>query len=215
MYYSILLKRYSKAFLLFIVWISLFLSLSHSVAKGGEDKIPFSFPSRLNVQHKTPNRSLWQRIETRHVIIQYVTLKDLEKFDDNIDYSPDGSLKSLFSSFGSKDLTSSIVKKVDALFERVQEILDMHGRLKKVTINLYPNKKQFHKAYYYLTGTRCPLRAWYIFESNTIYINVDDVFEGMLAHEMAHAVVDHYLSVRPPTATAEILARYVNKHLLY
>jgi len=35
----------------------------------------------------------------------------------------------------------------------------------------------------------------------------------MLAHEIAHAIVDNYLSVRPPRATAEILARYVGKHL--
>ncbi|MEH0019750.1 MAG: hypothetical protein V6Z89_08855 [Desulfobacter sp.] len=35
----------------------------------------------------------------------------------------------------------------------------------------------------------------------------------MLAHEIAHAVVDHYLDVRPPRATAEILARYVDAHL--
>jgi len=35
----------------------------------------------------------------------------------------------------------------------------------------------------------------------------------MLAHEIAHAIIDNYLSVRPPRATAEILARYVGKHL--
>jgi hypothetical protein len=35
----------------------------------------------------------------------------------------------------------------------------------------------------------------------------------MLAHEMAHCVIDHYLLIRPPMATAEILARYVDSHL--
>jgi hypothetical protein len=35
----------------------------------------------------------------------------------------------------------------------------------------------------------------------------------MLAHEMAHSIIDHYLRVRPPHATAEILARYVDGHL--
>jgi hypothetical protein len=41
---------------------------------------------------------------------------------------------------------------------------------------------------------------------NTIYLNVDDLHEELLAHEMAHAIIDHYLLVRPPPATAEILA---------
>ena len=36
---------------------------------------------------------------------------------------------------------------------------------------------------------------------------------GMLAHEMAHAIIDDFLQVRPPMASAEILARYVDAHL--
>ena len=56
-------------------------------------------------------------------------------------------------------------------------------------------------------------RAWYIFEYNTIYLNVQDLHSEMFAHEMAHAIIDNYLAVRPPRATAEILARYVGKHL--
>ena len=37
--------------------------------------------------------------------------------------------------------------------------------------------------------------------------------QGMLAHEMAHSIIDHYLTVRPPKRSAEILARFVDKHL--
>jgi hypothetical protein len=44
-------------------------------------------------------------------------------------------------------------------------------------------------------------------------MNVNDLHEGMLAHELAHAIVDHYLLVRPPRPTAEIIARYVDSHL--
>jgi hypothetical protein len=31
---------------------------------------------------------------------------------------------------------------------------------------------------------------------------------------MAHSIIDNYLLVRPPKATAEILARYVDSHLI-
>ena len=75
--------------------------------------------------------------------------------------------------------------------------------------------QRLHEAYYTITGRDCCIRAWYIYESNTIYINADDVHEGILAHEMAHSIIDHYFSVRPPRATAEILARYVDKHLRF
>ena len=36
----------------------------------------------------------------------------------------------------------------------------------------------------------------------------------MLAHEMAHAIIDNFMKLRLPRATAEILARYVDAHLL-
>jgi len=95
----------------------------------------------------------------------------------------------------------------------------MRGRIKKVVINIFPNKKRFHEVQNKVAGEksriRARVRAWYIYEQNTIYINNDDVHEGILAHEMAHAIIDHYLTVRPPKATAEILARYVDKHLYH
>ena len=70
-----------------------------------------------------------------------------------------------------------------------------------------------HQAYYNLYNQPKKIRAWYIFELNTIYVSATDINENMLAHEMAHAIIDNFLSVRPPSATAEILARYVDKHL--
>jgi len=55
-------------------------------------------------------KTSWQSLETRHTIIQYESLKDLEKFNDKIDYSPgEWGFKSIFS--GSKDPVVSIKKK--------------------------------------------------------------------------------------------------------
>jgi len=157
---------------------------------------------------------LWRRLETKHTIIQYKTRKDLEKFDRKIDYSAGRSTFSrMFGSSGSSASGTALANKIDALYERVQEILEMRGKMKKVIINVYANEYELDQAYYGITGARCRIRAWYIYESNTVYINADDVHEGMLAHEIAHAVIDHYLLVRPPRATAEILAHYVDKHL--
>jgi hypothetical protein len=170
---------------------------------------------------ETSKEASLQYIESRHTIIKCETLKDLERFGDNIDYSPgEWGLKNLFSFSGSKDPIVSIKEKVDAVFERVQEILDMHRNMEKVVIIIYPNNKRFYEARTQiigenLIGKKRRIRSWYIFKQNTIYINADDVHEGILAHELAHAIIDHYLSIRPPRATAEILARYVDKHLYY
>ncbi len=156
----------------------------------------------------------WHILETKHAKIRYHSLKDLKDFNEKIDYSSGLSgMKELFSKKSSDDLTNRIQRKIDAVYERVQEILDMRKLMKKVIVNIYHNKKELHAAYYEIFKKPCRLRAWYIHEWNTIFVRADDIHEGMLAHEIAHSIIDHYLSVRPPKATAEILARYVDGHL--
>lgn len=158
--------------------------------------------------------SSWHIIETKYTKIRYHDLKDLKKFNGSIDYSP-GSLGliGLFKKKSSDELANDIKLKVDAVYERVQEILDMRKLMKKVKINIYHSKEELHAAYQKIFNQPCHLRGWYLYEFNTIYLNVDDIHEGMLAHEIAHSIIDHYLLVRPPKATAEILARYVDGHL--
>jgi len=212
------LKKHFNMSLLLLLWVFLCLSIPCTMVRGSEeeDKIKFSFPPNDTVKKRISPKSLWKCIETKHTIIQYEMINDLKKFDGKIDYSTgEFTLESLFSASDFKDPADSIKKKVDLLFERVQEILDMRRRTRKVIINLYPNKKRLHNAYFTINGAKCHIRAWYIYELNTIYINKDDVHAGMLAHEMAHSIIDHYFSARPPRATAEILARYVDKHLFF
>jgi hypothetical protein len=173
----------------------------------------FSFLCGL-VQGENSDNVHWQTLETKYTIIHYQSVKDLKKFNDHIDYGPQRwSLTRLFSAPQSDDLTHSIKKKVDALYARVQEILDMRKRMKKVTIKVYHNKEQLHDAYSRLYKTPCRIRAWYVYKQNTICLSVDDLHERMLAHELAHAIIDHYLVMRPPKTTAEILARYVDRQL--
>ena len=156
----------------------------------------------------------WKQIESRHVIIQYKQPEDIRNFDESINFSPGKwSLKDLFSSTKPEDRIHSVIRKLDGIFEKVQNILDMRKKTKKVTLKVYPSTTKLHEAYFAITGMRCNYKAWYIFESNTIYVTVDNVNEGIIAHEMAHSIIDHYFSVRPPRATAEILSRYVDQHL--
>jgi len=199
------LKKHINISLLFFLWIFFSVSISYTIVQGREeeDKIRFSFPSKDAVKKITSPKSSWKRIETKHTIIQYETIDDLKQFDGKIDYSKGRfTLKGLFSAADPNDPAGSIKRKVDLLFERVQEILDMRRKTNKVIMNLYPNKKRLHEAYFTITHTECR-------------IHKDDVHAGMLAHEMAHSIIDHYFSARPPRATAEILARYVDRHLYY
>ena len=178
-------------------------------------KIPFKITPAPRPQSRPVNRGpAWHHVETRFTRIEYQQFDDLKRLNRSIDYSPKGlSLPGFLSRVDDQELPAVIRKKIDGLYRRVQEILDMRSKVKKTTIRIFSNTAELKKECHRLTGGSCRIRAWYIFENNTIYINAKDVHEGMLAHEMAHAIIDHYFAVRPPRATAEILARYVDKNL--
>jgi len=160
------------------------------------------------------DNSKWHNLKTRHTIIRYSSMGHLFKLNEKIQYYPgDTGVKSFMGPKDIQTLSDILKQKVDALYERAQEILDMRQKVQKVIINVYPDQKALDGAYYALFKDECLLRAWYLFEKKTIYVNVEDVHEGMLAHEMGHHIINHFLKIRPPESTAEILARYIDAHL--
>ena len=155
----------------------------------------------------------WNAFDTKYLILQYRDIEDLKKFGRQVNYSDNNSsFSSFFRNSSSENESKKMAFKLDALVEKVQLILDMRKPI-KITVNLYPDKTALNTEYFKIYKKKKSLRAWYIFEYNTIYVNVQDLFAGMFAHECAHAIIDNYMGVRPPRATAEILARYVDGHL--
>ena len=45
------------------------------------------------------------------------------------------------------------------------------------------------------------------------YGRCNDGLVGVLAHEVAHAIINQYFAVPPPSKVQEILSQYVDKHL--
>ena len=84
----------------------------------------------------------------------------------------------------------------------------------KVTINIYKDKEQLGEVCS-MTYTRLckDIRAWYRYRKRTIYVNLGDLNEKILAHELAHAIIDRHLVAPPGGASGEMLARYVAKNL--
>lgn len=157
----------------------------------------------------------WNIFETGYLKIYYLSLDDLKIFDKKIDY---GDVSSGFLGFGGgqkkgDEFVRGLTTKMDKLYRKIQRLLDMKKKTSKVKVKIYSNKKLLLDSYYNIYGKRANLRAWYIFEYNTIYLNVKDLNAGMLAHELGHAISDNYFGARPPRATAEIIARYVDAHL--
>lgn len=156
----------------------------------------------------------WHIIRTKFTTIRYRSHDDLIKFHTDINYGPqEWNISLVLNSISESELQEIVSRKVDAVFLKACEILDMKKHFPSVNIFLYQDSSSLKRAYENIYPNKCRLRAWYRFKTNAAYFNVQDIHAGMLAHELAHAIIDHYLSVRPPRQTAEILARYVDSHL--
>lgn len=157
----------------------------------------------------------WVQIDTKYSIIHYQTTRDLKTFNEHVEFGPELAWSLRRMVFGPQDdeLIEIISQKVDAIYLRVQRILDMRKRMEKVNIKIYPDKTQLQANCADVYNKPCEFRAWFSLKTNTVHITAEDLNEGMLAHEIAHSIIDHFLLVAPPPATSEILARYVDGHL--
>ena len=167
-----------------------------------------------NVDADISDLDNWQQIHTENTILYFQSLEDLHRFNARIGY--DLNCKKDETTIDQKiasALADTIAKKVDALFERSQEVLEMQGFTNKISVKIFNNQQQLNQAFYNLYKKECNVRAWYTHEKLTVYIQLDDLHEGMLAHEFAHAIINHYMIIPLPGKTAEILARYVDTHL--
>ncbi|MBN1871787.1 MAG: hypothetical protein JW800_04350 [Candidatus Omnitrophica bacterium] len=90
--------------------------------------------------------------------------------------------------------------RVDRIVERVEDILGIYPENFKVDIYLKTGYKEGEIALYSET-------------TRTITIFVERVTDGVLAHEMAHALIHAYFKTSPSRNVQEILCQYVDAYL--
>jgi len=91
--------------------------------------------------------------------------------------------------------------RIDRLIERVSMILDMYPENFQIAIHLRSDELLMNKI------------AYFEYETNAIYSSVDKVSDGVIAHELAHAIIVRYFPTPPPSKVQEILAQYVDRQL--
>jgi len=106
-----------------------------------------------------------------------------------------------------------IADKLDAIFNRAEDILDMHPAKIHVAINIYKRQEDLDKVYEEFFNEPNKAVSFYIYKTNTIYAIEPQLNESILAHEMAHCIIDHYFVILPPRKIQEMLAVYVDIYL--
>ena len=102
-----------------------------------------------------------------------------------------------------------LTENMDNLFNEVSDVLDIHLYSYHGEIKICLNKEELQKAFSELFNKELKAGSFYYHDQNVIYISTDGLRAGILAHEMAHAVISHYFVVLPPAKVQEVLAGYV------
>jgi hypothetical protein len=125
-----------------------------------------------------------------------------------------GSLSSLFRGRGSRDvsLEGQVAEKVDAIVERVKTILEMHPKNFRVSIIVLRDADGVRAAYRKKYYRDVDFVAFYAPTERAVYVAADEVKSIILAHELAHAVIDQFFGVAAPVKIHELLAQYVEEN---
>lgn len=188
----------SKIVLVFIFTVSFFLSQITALA---------DYNATLDTQG-------WRIIQTRYSTIFCHPDVDINRLNSKIQvrfYDID------WGRFSAKNKTveAQVIEKVDRIFRKVQKILDMYPRKMHFNIKIFKTQAQLDKEYAKIFGFKSTKRtiSFYVHKYTTIFTSEQMISEGVIAHEMGHAVVDHYFLILPPENVQELLSQYVELHL--
>jgi hypothetical protein len=106
-----------------------------------------------------------------------------------------------------------VLAKLDAIIEKAETILEMFPDQLHIKIVLLEKSADVARVFKEKYGKNVDHIAFYSLSEDTIYISVDDSRLEVLAHEIGHAIVDHYFKVRPPYNVHELMAQFVEKRI--
>jgi hypothetical protein len=160
----------------------------------------------LLVPPTLPAQESLKTYQTQYVVISYADEKDLYTFTRNI-----GSGMSFL--WENQEQNPLLAKtRVDKIVESICSILDMYPPNLRFGITLYKTQAEVTAAYKALGATGAAPVAFYAHRTRNIAVAIDSITDGILAHEIAHAIISAYFVPPPPGRMQEILAQYMDKH---
>ncbi len=111
----------------------------------------------------------------------------------------------------------SLAEFLNGLRERVQFVLDLPPSRMKIRIKLHEDVKELSEAYAKRRGEGSKYNkalAFYERNTKTIHLQTENLRTEILAHEMAHAVIDHYVLIQMPRGIGELLSQHVQKEIV-
>jgi hypothetical protein len=158
----------------------------------------------------------WKVVESRYCTILCHPDVDINRVNKRVRIKLyDIVLDKNFYSSKNNSVEGQVAEKFDRIFVKAEKILDMYPRKIHPTVKIFKNQSQLDDEYARTFGhpNRKRRISYYVHKYTTIYTTEQVVRAGILAHEMGHAITDHYFLIPPPEKVKELLAQYVELHL--
>ena len=156
----------------------------------------------------------WRIIDSDHCTVMLHPDVNLEKVNKKVNVRFHSLDNGAFSP-KYKSIESQIGEKVDRIFKKVERVLDMYPNKIHLNIKIFRTQAQLDEEYGKIFGHNDGVLriSYYIHKYTTIFTTELAIREGILAHEMGHAIADHYFLVSPSERIKELLAQYAEIHL--
>ena len=141
----------------------------------------------------------------------YAGQQQLDDFNDQVELSR--KLDQFMRKKNILTVEDEVLAKIDTIFEKAETVLDMFPDNLHIRIVLLDSADDVARIFKEKYGKDANHIAYYSLSEDTIYISVDNARLEVLAHEMGHAIVDHYFDVRPPYNIHELMAQFTEKHI--
>jgi len=174
------------------------------------NKIPIVIAGFLLLLLFSASPAISAQGQSRYVTLKYSSKELLRSFDDQIYL---GSSLGRMMPKSTVTVEDEVLAKVNLVVEKAETVLDMFPNNLHFTMVLVSDSDEVSKVYYRLYHRNVNYLSFYSLSKKTIFISVDDANLHILAHEIGHAIVDHYFKVRPPYNIHELMAQFVEKHI--
>ncbi|MBU1564277.1 MAG: hypothetical protein KJ630_01450 [Proteobacteria bacterium] len=149
--------------------------------------------------------------KSRYATLRYNSQELLTDFNEEIQLGR--NLSAFVRKANVVTVEDEVLAKIDTIIEKAETILEMFPDQLHMKIVLLKEASDVARVFKEKYGKNVNYVAFYSLSEATIYISVDDVNLAILAHEIGHAIVNHYFKVRPPYNVHELMAQFVEKRI--
>jgi hypothetical protein len=151
-----------------------------------------------------------RKMDARYFSIQLAPGVEEMDLVQRLDIGPEHKILAGQSVGSVKFSSTSLPDLLDAFFLWSCSILDMQLLSYRGNVKVVRDEAALADVYRKLYGMEhTGEKAYYVYETNTVYVAAPNFTKEIVGHEVAHAIISNFFVVQPPEKVQEVLAGYI------